>query len=106
VCGFEHTDPPDETEREETVHQRLAELGGRREFVIEMQWLRIQSECREQHVVGLGHRTRERVLDNRADDLFFEPLSEVGTSHESCVSLDRGARAGPVEHPSLRLRAM
>src|SRR5262249_36022639 len=42
------------------------------EFGVEMQWLRVHRQRREQHVVHLGDGARKGVLEHLADDELLE----------------------------------
>src|SRR5215216_4955378 len=101
---FEGDDAADEAEGEEAVDQRTAELGRSRELVIEMQRLGVERERREQHVVGLGHRARERVLYHEADGELLVPLAAMGSCHRARGQLyprrTRRPGSAPVSSPS------
>src|SRR6185437_2220732 len=61
-------DADHQAEREQRVHQRLAELGlGLAEMAIDVQRLRVERHVGEQHVVHLRHRARVAVLVELAD---------------------------------------
>ena len=72
-------DADHQSEGEDGIDQRLAELGLRRRFMVDVQRLRIMGEGGNQQIVGLGHRARDRMLDAVAD----RPLIEIAPCHAS-----------------------
>src|SRR6185436_1848097 len=61
-------DSDHQPEREQRVHQRLAPFGLLlAEMSIDVQRLRVERHVREQHVVHLRYRPRERMLVEMAD---------------------------------------
>ena len=74
-------DPDHQSEGEDRIDQRLAELGLGRGFMVEVQRLRIMGQRRDQHIVGLGDGARDRVRDAVAD----LPLVEIAPWHEAAL---------------------
>ena len=66
-------------EREQRIDDALAEFGGLRELLVQMQRLRVQRERAEQHVVHLGDGAAERVLEGLA----FVEVLEIQAGHDS-----------------------
>ena len=70
--GVVDADSDQQAEGEAAVDERLAELGLGGGLVIEVERLRIVGERRDQDVVGLGDRSRDRVRDVIANLPFVE----------------------------------
>ena len=65
-------------QREQRVDDALAEFGGLRKLLVQMQRLRIQRQRAEQHIVHLGDGAAERMLEGLA----FVEVLEIQPGHD------------------------
>ena len=90
------TEMPDEQpEREQAVDQRLAELGARRVLRVEVEARGVQRHRREEHVVGLGDRARERVRHDEPDGQLLEPPAVMRRLHGRGLLVSRAVIMAP-----------
>src|SRR5205085_8546226 len=78
--GLTDRQPHGDAEREQAVHERLAELGLARGVEVQVQRLRVHGQAREEDVVRLGDRA-PRLM--REHDAHLELLEKLARHHAS-----------------------
>src|SRR5437870_3362954 len=92
-CRLAHRQAHDDAEREDAVHERLAELCLRRGVKVHVQRLRVHRETREQDVVRLRHGASRLVLERHAYRQLFVVLA--GHRHPPCRAVVYANRSIP-----------
>ena len=94
-------DSDHQTEGEDRVDQRLAELGRGGDLMVEVQRLRIVGQRGDQQVVGLGDRAGDGMSDRVAD----LPLVEIASGMGAAVGAARPCHSSGARRVSRALRS-